>query len=170
MCYLELSSPLIWLFLFDRKTAGQLTRQRRTPAAPNAPLSMETCACFDSSQLFVPSLLFVEHWSMWRPLALKRQATWFPHISSLSFPCGQPCQQHSVAWEGSETSEVVGFGEEAWISSPGWPRPNSPSRVFASELRSGSVHTHTQSSLCSAFAGHSRHRLLQRHDPCSTAH
>lgn len=100
--------------------------------------------------LFVPSLLCVEHWSMCRPFALTRQATWFPHISSLSFPCGQQCQPHSVAWEGCETSEVVWFGAEAWISSLSWlslTPPHSSLKVFTSNLRSVSVHT--QSSLYS---------------------
>lgn len=50
---------------------GQLTRQRRTPAALNAPLSTETCTCFYSSQLFIPSLLRVASWSK------LKEASWF---------------------------------------------------------------------------------------------
>lgn len=147
------SCVLPWTFIsihlalpVSQEMAGQLTRIHRTPAAPNALLSMETCTCFDSSQLFVPSLMWVQHWPMWRPLALIRQATQFPPISSLFFPCGQPCQQHLVAWEGPGTSEVVGFGAEAWISSLSWLPPTPPHSSFS--LRSVSVNT--QSSLYSA--------------------
>lgn len=133
MCYLELSAPLIWLFLFDRKRRVSWPDNAGTPAAPNAPLSMETRTCFDSSQLFVPSLLCVQCWSMWRPLALTRQATWFPHISSLFFPCGLPCQQHLVAWEGCGTSEVVGFGVEAWNFLPFPCFPSDPTPFLPQE-------------------------------------
>lgn len=98
-------------------------------------LSMETRTCFDSSQLFVPSLLCVQCWSMWRPLALTRQATWFPHISSLFFPCGLPCQQHLVAWEGCGTSEVVGFGVKAWNFLPFLASPRTPPHSSLKSLR-----------------------------------
>lgn len=148
MCYLELSSPFIWLFLFDRK--------RRVSWPDNAAhlqLQMHRypwkhALVLTAASYLSPALLCVEHWSMWRPFALTRQATWFPHISSLSFPCGQQCQQHSAAWEGSETLELVGFGVEAWISSLSCPRPYPIPPVFTSNLRCVSVTT--QSDLYSA--------------------
>lgn len=69
---------------------GQLTRQRRTPAALNAPLSTETCTCFYSSQLFIPSLLRVASWSKRGLLILLAKTRGFPtfhHSPSLVGSC-----------------------------------------------------------------------------------
>lgn len=78
----------------------------------------------------------------------------FHHSPSL---VGSRASSGSMAWEGSETSEVVGFGEEDRISSLSRlspppqppPPPHSSLRVFASYLRS--VSAHTQGGLCSAY-------------------
>lgn len=129
-----------------QETAGQLTRLRRTPAAWSDFIHGYVHLLWQQSVICpLPSR------SMWRPLSLSRQATQFPHISSPSFPCGQPCQQPSVAWEGRETSDVVGFGGEPHISSllPPTPLPLTPPHSFSQSLhkRSESVSVHTQSSL-----------------------
>lgn len=142
---------------------GQLTRQRRTPAALNAPLSMmETWDCFDSSLLFVLSRQCVEFWSMLRPL--NHQATWFPHISSLSFPCGQLCQHSVVQLWNLRTCWVwhQGLNFLPLLAAPN-PTPFLPHSLYKC------LSSYTEQSVF-LWHGHSRHKPLQGHDPCFTVH
>lgn len=118
---------------------------------------METCTCFDSSRLFIPSLLCVEHRSMWRPLARTCQATWFPHISSLSFPCGQPCQQQLDGVGGAlKLQKSPGLERRPeFPPSPGCaPAPFLPQSLCKLSEKCLSSYTE-QSVLC--LHGHSRH-------------
>lgn len=129
-----LSSPLIWCILFDRKRRGRLTRRRRrTPAAPNAPLSVETCThFFDSSSL--PSVLgaaLLRSSSLVRGLLLTQPIPHgFPHISSPPPSlAGLPCQQPSVAWEYSETRRVCSRGLN-FLSGGGFKRSEKCLRLW----------------------------------------